>query len=891
MSNYIKEKQSKKPKKTLKEIVEEHENHQQKTKRTKPKETKETKEPKETNKQSQTIETTYKAMGRRSAAKIAEHILRENIHEDNLINDIAGVDYTKNNQGKTHLKKIEGFPVFVDDLYIYGYIGREDLIYTPKGGVSCTEGVDGSARQIIDLLRDAVRDTIGKNSNIPHINIMHTVEIGNQQNSSILKTIGEIEKTTQTRKKWEKRNNRQAFAVFVAKVDVSNIEMEELQKYTLELEKFLNLYGYFIYCVDYTRDFSGTMDKKELIAYLLEEENFKMEGETSDIEHENIILNNSSSVGRNVLTYLKKENKQTLRVKFYNKIVSNFEAGDVRQSFGGHLCDYVHSSNERLRRLFWHPDAKSRGVTRCEVSLYGNQYRINKNIEEFLICREFETLNKSQPLFYIQPAANQWQALAEKIGQCFALVDRPNYTVYMAWYGNSLTGRIAGVRIDYAKKKDKENIENLILWAIFDFGFCKAPIYRMDILEYTTDSVRMSPLKAYIKPENTKTILTPCNKPGKFTQDVLNIEISDYLPPTEAINWEWRTHKLPSANDRKPTGDILEMPELAKNRVVSLLSIAEREKRTAEMEEARNKTDYIHRTEKILNEKKINDRETINYINGKLKELEKIREREEDAFYLVSGSLWNIKAQRIQDEDAEKKYYILGWTPSKYSHMVLLLDIDTKDEEKYKVIFANKKIEKILKHFRNSFLMREYKKNHPVYYFKPLNDELEGYFILEIETRKSFFINGEWVQYFPVYIDPIEEKLREEIRKIQKEEEEIKKETQNFYLEETEPPQKAKYAQRCADIDAGEYRVLSYSRSFFRGKEKTYLYLEKTDQPKNNFLVWGHWIEEEIKKIEDREDIYISGLIQPVLCRLGMVRTTPNKKKARTCTIRYNIYN
>ena len=888
MPSYIIEKQSKKPKKTLKEMIEEHENHTiiKKTKRTKPKETE------EPNKENQTIEATYRAMGKRSALKIAEHILKENTHEDNLINDIANVDYTKNHQGKTHLKKIEGFPVFVDDLYIYGYLGREDIAYTPKGKITNTEGVDGSARQVVDLLREAVRDTIAKNSNIPHINIMHTVEIGNQQNSSILKTIEEIEKTTPTRKRWEKRNNRQAVAVFVAKVDVSNIEMEELQKYTLELENFLNLYGYMVYCVDYTRDFSGTMDKEELTRYLREEENFKMEGESQDMDNENIILNNSSSVGRNVLTYTRKENNQNLRVKVYNKIVSNFEAGDVRQSFGGHLCDFVYSSNERLRRLFWHPDAKNRGISRLEVSLYGNQYKLNHNIGEFLISREFARLTKNEPLFYIQPAANQWQALAEKIGQCFALVDRPNNIIYIAWYGSSLTGRIAGVRIDYTKKKDKENIENLILWAMSDFAFKKVPIYRADILEYTTDSVRMSPLKAYTKPENTKTILTPCNRPGRFNKDALNIDIADYLPPTEFIKWEWRSRTLETSDDRKPTGEIIEMPELVKNRVVSLLSITEREKRNMEIEEARNKTEYIHKTEKILNEEKLNmKKETILYVNGKLKELEKIREKEEDAFYLVSGMLWNTKAQRIQDEDADKKYYILGWKPSKYSHMVLLLDTNTTDEKKYKVIFANKKIEKILKHFQNSFLMREERKNHPVYYFKPLNDELEGYFILEIQTRESFFINGEWVQYFPVYIDPIEEKLREELEKIREKEEETRKETQNFYLEETEPPQKAKYAQRCADIDEGEYRILSYSRSFFRGKEKTYLYLEKKDQPKNTFLVWGHWIEEEINKIEEKEDTYISGLIQPVFCRLGISKTTPNKKKARTCTISYNIYN
>ena len=188
-------------------------------------------EPKQTDEEKETIEATYRAMGRRSAAKIAEHILKENIHEDNLISDIADVDYTKGHQGKTHLQEIEGFGLFVDDLYIYGYLGREDIVYNPTGGISCTQGANGSACCIVEMLRSLVRQTIGKNSNMPHINIMHTVEIGNQTNSSILKTVAEIEKKTPIRCKWEERTLRQAFGVFVAKVDVSNIPIQELQKY------------------------------------------------------------------------------------------------------------------------------------------------------------------------------------------------------------------------------------------------------------------------------------------------------------------------------------------------------------------------------------------------------------------------------------------------------------------------------------------------------------------------------------------------------------------------------------------------------------------------------------------------------------------------------------
>ena len=454
----------------------------------------------------------------------------------------------------------------------------------------------------------------------------------------------------------------------------------------------------------------------------------------------------------------------------------------------------------------------------------------------------------------------------------------------MAWYGNSLTGRIAGVRIDYIKKKDRENIENLARWAISDFGFKMVPIYRTDILEYTSDRVRISPLKCYVKDSNGTTILTPCNKPGKFTKEVLNIDIADYLPPTEFIKWEWRTHKLASSNDRKPTKEILEMPNLAENKKISLLSLAEREKRNLELAEAKNKTEWLHKTEKILNHKILKEKiETIRFISAKLEDLEKRKEKEEEAFNLVCGFFRNMRAEKIQEEDTGK-YYISGWMPSKYNNMVLLLD--TKDTEKYKIVFANTKIEKILKHFKNSFLQREIKKNTPIYFYKPIYDDYKSYFILEIHQKQRFLKNGGWLEYFPVWIDPREEKLREEIEKLVKEEEELNEKTENFYLERIEPPEKAKDANKCADIDEGEYRIMSYSRSLFRGKTKTYLYLEKIDQPENPFLVWGHWIEEEIRKIEEKEDI--DKIPQPVFCRLGMVRTTPNKKKARTCTICYN---
>ena len=66
----------------------------------------------------QPIEATFKAMGRRSIRKIAEHILKENIHENNLINDIAGVNYTKKPPGKNTPRENRGFR-FVCGRFIY----------------------------------------------------------------------------------------------------------------------------------------------------------------------------------------------------------------------------------------------------------------------------------------------------------------------------------------------------------------------------------------------------------------------------------------------------------------------------------------------------------------------------------------------------------------------------------------------------------------------------------------------------------------------------------------------------------------------------------------------------------------------------------------------------
>ena len=114
------------------------------------------------------IEATFKEMGKRSLKTIAEHILKENINEENLINDIANVNYTKITRENTPPRN-RGFR-FVCRRFIYLWISSKGgyRIYS-KGWGLLYRGGNGSASYVVEMLRSIVKKTIGKNSNIPHI--------------------------------------------------------------------------------------------------------------------------------------------------------------------------------------------------------------------------------------------------------------------------------------------------------------------------------------------------------------------------------------------------------------------------------------------------------------------------------------------------------------------------------------------------------------------------------------------------------------------------------------------------------------------------------------------------------------------------------------------------
>ena len=89
-----------------------------------------------------------------------------------------------------------------------------------------------------------------------------------------------------------------------------------------------------MFSIDYTRDFSGVLEKSELNKLFINTHRFNHgSAETNkwDSFETPTIINTDVTCGRNTFKYVKKIANIHCIVKYYNKIVSNFETEDVQK--------------------------------------------------------------------------------------------------------------------------------------------------------------------------------------------------------------------------------------------------------------------------------------------------------------------------------------------------------------------------------------------------------------------------------------------------------------------------------------------------------------------------------------------------------------------------------
>ena len=206
---------------------------------------------------------TLSSMGLQAEASLAKQLRLENCWENNLLPDISKVDYLDGHQGRTNPQPLEGLPLFVDDIYVCGYLDQTEVVRT-RYTVSC----EPVSKQIVARILMAAQEVLGgprKNTRIS------STVLATSKGSKIVETIAKIESATgqRARRQWKKLfPEKEVYANFVAKIDVSEVEITHLQEHLPTLARLLESRGDCMYEIDHTQDFSGMVDRNALVSHL-----------------------------------------------------------------------------------------------------------------------------------------------------------------------------------------------------------------------------------------------------------------------------------------------------------------------------------------------------------------------------------------------------------------------------------------------------------------------------------------------------------------------------------------------------------------------------------------------------------------------------------------------
>ena len=152
------------------------------------------------------------------------------------------------------------------------------------------------------------------------------------------------------------------------KIALANISYEQTLK-LFNKDNLKELEENFIYVsdIDWTQDFKGSFNKHEIINYLLEHHNFRMQEDYTDVEYkDHTILKNDKTVGRNCLTFF----YNNCRYKLYLKFVHSLELKSNTQQIGNNIREWVNNPEPRLRDTI--KQSLDYGLTHAEITFYVN---------------------------------------------------------------------------------------------------------------------------------------------------------------------------------------------------------------------------------------------------------------------------------------------------------------------------------------------------------------------------------------------------------------------------------------------------------------------------------------------------------------------------------------
>ena len=240
-------------------------------------------------------------------------------------------------------------------------------------------------------------------------------------------------------------------------VDLDQFESDKVIEILSNTEnlKFLSNNNIFINDIDFTQDFSGLIKKEEVINWLLNIRDFRMQLSYDLATH--TILDNDFEISRNCLTFIKHTNNGDIRYKFYNKFVQILESPSVRDLVGSHLGDYIFNPNDKLKKAIML--AKDTGILRLEITFY--RHATNEKLTKEFILDHMNYLKELLPseLIYHNPINNQFNLVCNDIIHNICIYNPQFNTALKTLFQNSLTGKSNGF---FLKNVNTNNLSNAL---------------------------------------------------------------------------------------------------------------------------------------------------------------------------------------------------------------------------------------------------------------------------------------------------------------------------------------------------------------------------------------------------------------------------------------------
>ena len=604
--------------------------------------------------------------------------------------------------------------------------------------------------------------------------------------------------------------------------------------------------------VDYTQDFSGTLDRAELVRHLEEAHHFCYQSEPAKENTQGCILDNTDAVGNHVCTFVWSTGKRAISNKFYNKVVAQIEAGDVWGQFGGHMSGIVASTNQHLRRALAHPDVLARGCTRLEISIYGclveelDAGKAGTMLENALRMATPEGANLDTGLFVVQPLAKQWENYASCLDRCFVLADRPQGAIYAAWSGSSKTGRMQGVLVRPQRAQVERDVswQRAIEWTMSDFALRRCPIFLAEILAAEGGDVSFAPLRCYTK--DALTILCASTRPCELHTNGPNLQ--ELLPPTRVVEWAWRTRKTHKIGVEPPSCDLVEVPEMAATRHLSTLSTKGRYARLLELVEDDRRIVRARHVQELARQEEAREARC----RAEFEQLEKAtaraireRDRRNQLYQTIDESFAKTKLAGKIAAYAGCPAFVVAYTETNNGTKKVLLEVERADGEfSLGWVWATRGLERILASQESFF---EKKQNFRQWCslswipYRPAKNR-PGLRIAVLQAKSFWSDDGRKIHWNPLELLSIPSAgglaaLRELLQSQETQNLLAQKEAkgkefatcEGAVLQRGQPPAKQKDCTAAIDMAEGLYAVLRFAETRYRGAKRTILVLAPMD--------------------------------------------------------------